>query len=836
MGRVSQWAVRRPLAALLTWIAIMVAVGFVGVRWGGDYNDNFQLPNTESTTAQNLLQTLSGSAGTGSGLDGQVVWSPSSGTVTDAASKATMTALLTKLSTSPGVTCVQTPFGDPLGTGCPKQSGGSGGGSQGNGSQGGGSQGSGSQGGQSQQSPLAQGAQAHFGQSGISPDGSVAYATVTYQGKTSNDLNSADVLKGLNLIKAQNGQDGIQVGANGVFGYVGGKPPSSEGIGVTVALVILLFAFGSILGAFLPILSAALSVFLTTAFVLPIVAAVLDVATFAPVLASMIGLGVGIDYSLFVINRYREALVFGRPPRDAALESVRTSGRAVQFAAATVIIALLGLFVMRIQFFDGIAVASALTVFMVMVGALLLLPAVLSLLGSWAFVGRMAWITDAEAIAKQRVNDWRHTVGRILRYVGWVLYLPVTLVGLLWRRVLHHGRIPDPHRPNAFARYGAWLQRRHWLTAGFALIVMLVIAVPMLSLRLGFADDSGTPVGSPTRIAYDLTAKGFGPGVNGPFYIAVKLAQPGDQAAVDALTKALNADPGVALAAAPPVAADATVAPVQVYPKTAPQDVATTELLHHLRKDVIPPATASTGAKAYVGGFQAVTVDFTQVLQSALPWFLLIVVGLGFLALVVLFRSLLVPATGVLCSVLSLGAALGITVAVFQWGWFARLVHLQATGPIFPFLPVMVFSILFGLSCDYQVFLVSRMHEEWVVTGDNRKAVRRGLAGSGKVVAMAAAIMTSVFGAFVLSNDQIVKLFGVALSTAVLLDAFVVRLILVPSLMTVFGKANWWLPGWLERILPHISIESEEDIEAGAAEIVDIPEPGEEEQSEPAPV
>jgi RND superfamily putative drug exporter len=249
---------------------------------------------------------------------------------------------------------------------------------------------------------------------------------------------------------------------------------------------------------------------------------------------------------------------------------------------------------------------------------------------------------------------------------------------------------------------------------------------------------------------------------------------------------------------------------------------------------VIPAATAGSHATAYVGGFQAVTVDFTQVLQDALPWFLLIVVGLGFLALVVLFRSLLVPATGALTSLLSLGAALGVTVAVFQWGWFNSLVKLESTGPIFPFLPVMVFSILFGLSCDYQVFLVSRMHEEWMNTSDNRKAVRRGLAGSGRVVAIAAAIMTSVFGAFILGNDATIKLFGVALSTAVLFDAFVVRLILIPSLMTIFGTANWWLPGWLAGLLPHISVESEHDVEAGAAEIVDVPEPGEE--TEPAPV
>ncbi len=532
------------------------------------------------------------------------MWKPQTGKTTDAAPKADVTGLLTQLSTSRGVACVLTPFGAPLGSACPEQPAGQG------------SRESSGEGEQPQLSPQAQGALAHFGQAGVSPDGTVAYATVLFKGKSFNDLNVADATAALNLVKAQNGEDGLQVGANGVFGNVGGEPPSSEGIGVTVALVVLLFAFGSILGAFLPIVSAVLSVALTTTFALPLVARYFDVATFAPILASMIGLGVGIDYSLFVINRYREAIIHGRSPREAALESVRTSGRAVQFAAATVIIALLGLFVMGITFFNGIAVASAFTVFMVMVGALLLLPAVLSLLGTWAFVGRMAWVTDQEALPQQRLYGGWHTVGRALRYLGWVLYFPVTLVGLGWRRLAHHGKPPAPHHPSAFARWGNWLQQRPWLTAAFALVVMLVIALPVLSLRLGFADSSGSPQGSPPRIAYDLTAQGFGPGVNGPFYIAVQLPTAGDQAAVSTLTKALNADPGVALAAAAPVAADATVAPVQVVPKTAPQDKATTDLLFHLREAVIPAATADSGAKAYVGGFQAVTADFTQVLQK----------------------------------------------------------------------------------------------------------------------------------------------------------------------------------------------------------------------------
>jgi RND superfamily putative drug exporter len=813
MTRISQWAVRHPWFGLASWLLLIVFIGVLFTQLKGDFNDNFNLPDSESTTAQDLLKNLSGGAGTGSGLEGQVVWRVESGKATDPAKAAAMGATLTKVSGLPGVSCVISPLGAPQGANCPAAQAPAGAG-QGQAS-----------GAQPQLPPDALGPMAHFGQAGVSPDGRVAYASVLFEGKSFSDLPTEQVAAALTVIKAQNGSDGLTVGANGIFGFVQGEPPSSESIGVGVALFILLLAFGSILGAFLPIVSAAVSVSVSTALVLPIVANFFSVATFAPFLASMIGLGVGIDYSLFVINRYREAMRHGRDPRTAALESVRTSGRAVQFAALTVIIALLGLFVMRIEFFNGIAVSAAITVFMVMLGALLLLPSVLSLLGTWSFVGRMAWVTDEEAVPKPRLKGVPHVMGRVLRYVGWVLFWPVTIIGWLWRRIVHKGNAPDIHHPSAFARYGEWLQGRPWLMAIAALVIMLIFAGPVLQLRQGFADDSGAPKGSPARIAYDLTAEGFGPGVNGPMYVAVKLKAPGDQAPVAALATALNGDPGVALAAAAPVAPDATVGVIQVFPTTAPQDAETTDLLFHLRESVIPKALAGTDAVAYVGGFQAVTVDFTKVLSDALPWFLLIVVGLGFVALLFLFRSILVPLMGVLFSLLSLAAALGITVAVFQFGWFAGLINLQNTGPIFPFLPIMVFAILFGLSCDYQVFLVSRMHEEWLHTHDNHKAIRRGLAGSGRVVAIAALIMTSVFAAFVLGNDQTVKLFAVSLSSAVLLDAFVVRLILVPALMTVIGPRNWWLPSWLDRVLPHVSVESEDDIEAGSSEIDDILDP-----------
>ncbi|MDO9486680.1 MAG: MMPL family transporter, partial [Actinomycetota bacterium] len=474
-----------------------------------------------------------------------------------------------------------------------------------------------------------------------------------------------------------------------------------------------------------------------------------------------------------------------------------------------------------ISFFNGVALAAAGTVVMVAIGALLLLPSLLALLGTWAFVGRMAWVTNAEAIPRQKAPGFLHAIALVLRWIGWIVVLPVTIIGWLWRRIVHGGKAPDIHTPSWFARYGEWLQKHPWPLAIGALAVMILIALPVGSLRQGFPDDSGAAKGSVARVAYDLTAEGFGPGVNGPMFIAVELPDSGGEAAMSALATALNADPGVALAVAAPTAPGAPVGVVQVFPKTAPQDVETTDLLFHLRETVIPQTLEGTGATAYVGGFQATTADFTKVLTAALPLFLLIVVTLGFIALLFLFRSILVPLMGVLFSLLSLGASLGITVAVFQWGWLSGPLGLQNTGPIFPFLPIMVFAILFGLSCDYQVFLVSRMHEEWDRGKDHHRAIRRGLAGSGRVVAIAALIMTSVFAAFALGNDPTTKLFAVALSSAVLLDAFVVRLVLVPALMAVIGPNTWWLPGWLDKILPHLSVESDE----GDDEIADIEEP-----------
>ncbi len=772
MPGLSAWAVRRPVIALVSWLVALVVVVGLGTLASGELNDSFDLPDTESKVATDLL---SASGTDTSRLDGgaTIVWSPATGTAVDSAVAEQIVPFLTEVAALESVACVTNPLdpqGAPLGTNCPEASG---------------------------PDPAAlqtltpeeqQILAASF--SSISPDQTVAYATVSFAADENGELSvsTADAKAILDGVKELNG-DQLAVGAQGqVLEFAGQEPPSSEAIGLLVAIIILLIAFGSIVAAGMPIIVALVGLTMGQMFVL-VVANFLDVATFAPTLAAMIGLGVGIDYALFVMNRYRQAVLHGRAPKDAAMEAVQTAGRAVLFAGSTVIIALLGLFVLGINFFNGLAVAAAVTVLMVMLSALWMLPALLSLLGTKALAWRLPWGKKPGALEG-------HPEGR------------------------------------AWAHYGRFLQRRPLIPALLALGVVVVLAIPMFSLRQGFADDSGKPEGSPARIAYDLRAEGFGPGVNGPFLVVVDLSEATSPEAYGQIIAGLAQTEGVAgtspsaevlpiLAKLSQAAAEnaqaegaaepQTIQAIAVYPTTSPQDQATTELLERLRTETNPALQESTGARLYVGGTQAITSDFTTVLQDALPLFLAIVVGLGFLALVLLFHSLVVPLTAAITSMLSFAAAMGITVAVFQWGWFMDLLGIPGTGPIFPFLPIMVFAILFGLSMDYQVFLVSRMQEEWLHTGDNKAAVRRGLAGSGRVVVIAAAIMSSVFLAFVPSTNATIKLFGIALASAVLIDAFIVRLVLVPSVMSMLGKANWWLPRWLDRLLPKIHIEAPED-------------------------
>lgn len=723
MGRASRWAVRKPWWAVGVWVLVLIIIGVLAGTLKGDYKDTFNLPDTESTTATDLLskkfpQTTAATA--------TIVFKGDQ-PITSPAVKAKVEALLAQAAANPSVTTVVSPYvpGAAL-------------------------------------------------QGLVSPNGTIGRARVVFAGEAQ-QVSKPDIAALVANVEAAN-TGGLEVGVGGqVIDFASTEPPKSEGVGVLVAIVIMLIMFGSLVAAGLPILTALIGLGAGISLV-TVAANFTDIATFGPTLAAMIGLGVGIDYALFVINRYRQAVLVGRDTKDAALEAVNTAGRAVMFAGTTVVIALAGLFVLGISFMNGLAVGAGITVIMVMLTAVTLLPAVMSLLGKKTFAIKMPW-----------------------------------------------ARHPKPTgQKGGFARYSSVIQRRPWLFGGLAIVVMLALAAPTLSMRLGFPDASGKAEGTTTRIAYDLTTQGFGAGANGPFLVVATLPQVGQVAGAQKLSAELAKVPGVVAASpvvpnTPSVSPDGTTALIQVQPATGPQDAATSELLATLRNDVIPQATSGTGVHAYVGGATAVTEDFSLVLSKALPMFLLVVVSLGFLALMVLFRSLLVPLTAALTSLLSLGAALGATVAVFQWGNFRELFGVTATGPILPFLPVMLFAILFGLSMDYQVFLVSRMQEEWTRTHNNRLSVRRGLIGSGRVVAAAAAIMFSVFISFVFGDDNTIKMFGLSLAIAIALDAFIIRLVFVPSLMTVLGKANWYLPDWLSRILPAVHIESEEE----AAEIVD---------------
>ena len=802
MGGFSRWAVRRPWWAFLAWFVLAAVIGTLGGPLGGKLNDSFSLPDTDSLRATELLSQLpSGADSEATSVTASIVWSPESGSVLEPAVASAIVPMLQGIGSLPGVKCVSNPyfdFADPssqrgFGPACsfppipdnidtlPVEV----------------------------QKALAAAGKAT---SPISADGRVAKATVTFDsGGDGTDVPTDTAKAIIDDVKAANGQNGLQVGASGqVLTFAGQQPPSSEAIGILVALIILLVAFGSFLAAGLPLLTAIFGVGLGAALLL-FVARFMDVATFAPTLAAMIGLGVGIDYSLFVINRFRQAVQAGHDPKQAALEAVNTSGRAVVFAASTVVIALLGLFIMRISFFNGLALAASGTVLLVMLAAVWLLPALLSILGRRALYPLSLIIARLLEVARLR---W--------------LAVPFRA---LYRLTRHSRGGGAPHAEGGrWARYGRFLQRRPMIPALVSLAAVVVIAIPALSLRLGFPDDSGTAPGSFSRIAYDLTAEGFGPGANGPFFVAIELPQEGDLAGFGQIVGALEATDGVAkvvpntemLPLYAESLAQTRIAVVQVQPTTGPQDEATGELLQRLRTDTLPAVDEQTGALAYVGGSTAIVDDFSAVLANAMPLFLTVVVGLGFLMLFLLFRAPVVSLTAVVTSLLSFAASLGITVAVFQWGWFNSFLGVSGTGPIFPFLPVMVFAILFGLAMDYHVFLVSRMREEWAHTKDNATAVRRGLAGSGRVVLMAALIMTSVFAAFIPTPDNTIKLFGIALASAVIIDAFVIRLVFVPAFMALLGRANWWLPGWLDRVLPRF------DVEGGADEVQDdVPDPNE---------
>ncbi len=591
----------------------------------------------------------------------------------------------------------------------------------------------------------------------VSPDGEVALLTVQYP--VIEELSPADLDRLKETLDEVRDDVSLQVEAGGdlFFSFEEAGSGGEEMIGLIAAVIILLIAFGSVIAMGLPIGIAIFGLALGVT-AMPLISHLVAIPSWAPQMGSMIGLGVGIDYALFLVTRHREFLAKGMDVIDAAGRAVATAGQAVIFAGGTVVIAILGLGVAGLPFMTAAGIATSVIVFIMVVASVTLLPAFLGISG--------------HNINRFGIHRRGHQAGEVSS--GW-------------------------------QRWGDHVSRHAKPYAVGVTVLLVALTAPILALQLGFPDE-GTQAESRTeRRAYDLAAEGFGPGINGPFVIAVDLN--GDPTILEPLSAAIADDAGVDVVMPPEVNDEAGVASVIAFPSTAPQDDATYATVERLRADVFPSVLAGSEATAHVGGQTAGFGDVSDRVTQRLPWFISAVVILSFLLLMVVFRSILVPLKAAILNLLSIGAAYGLLVMVFQWGWGKELIGLETTVPIVSFIPMFMFAVLFGLSMDYEVFLLSRVREEYVRTGDNDEAVITGLAGTARVITSAALIMISVFAAFVFGDDPIVKMMGLGLAAAIFVDATIVRVILVPATMKLMGDANWWLPDWLDRRLPRIDID-----------------------------
>jgi putative drug exporter of the RND superfamily len=664
----------------------------------------------------------------------------------------------------------------------------------------------------------------------ISADGTIAFAQLDIADRPFNEL-----VDDGNLIRDFGDElepiDGVQIEYGGDL-FSEFELPESEIYGVLAAVIILIIAFGSVLAMGLPIGTALLGLGCATAIV-TLLSNVMSIPDFTTALVAMIGIGVGIDYALFIVTRYREALHAGLAVEDSISEAIDTSGRAVIFAGTTVVISLLGLTLIGLEFVTAIGVSAAIGVVLMVLVSLTLLPALLGWVGDRIDITTRAALI---AIALVVVGVFAGVAFGAAAIAGAAVILAVLVVagsfilkGSLRQHVPHRKEPPKEQR--FWYRWSRVVQHHPWRSALGAVAFLLLLAIPLLSLRLGFGDYGNYPESQTVRRAYDLLAEGFGPGSNGPFYITVEGETATDPDALESFVGTLEDVEGVAFVNTAPEEVD-DLALVLLYPDGAPQDEETDDLVNTLRDDVIP----TTGVDAKVGGATAGSSDFAQYMGERMPWLLAVVLGLSFILLMAVFRSLLVPLKAVIMNLLSVAAAYGVLVAIFQWGWASELIGVDRSGPIDAWIPMFLFAIVFGLSMDYEVFLLTRIKEEYdrsVRRGlpDNNTAVADGLALTARVITAAALIMFCVFAAFALGDDRGLKLFGLGLAVAVLIDATIVRMILVPATMELLGDRNWWIPKWLDRILPKI------DVEGHHREHLDVPGPTDEEQErEPTPV
>jgi putative drug exporter of the RND superfamily len=698
-SRLATWSCRRRWLALATWVAVLIGLGAGARIVGSDYRNDFSLPGTES---QKVLDTLKEHSPRRSGDSVQVVLRDPGGLRTPQ-TRERVGRMLDELRRLPHVAAVTDP---------------------------------------------------HAGPAAISGDGATGYAIVLLDGR-SEDVPGQDVRRIIDTARAEGGGGlRVELGGEAVRSAEGGGGGTAEGAGLLAALVVLVLLFGSLLTASLPIIIAVFAV--GSAIGLVVLAShLVKVADFTQPTMILVGLGVGIDYALLVLSRYRAELAGGVERERAVVQALETAGRTVFFAGTTVIVALMGLAVLGLGSLQGIAVAVALTVLVTMLASLTLLPALLAIMG-----------------------------GRIERGVRRRAERGGRPEGALWRR------------------WSTAVQRRPWPAALLGVATMLALASPVLGMRLGLADAGNDPAPTTSRQAYDLLAEGFGPGFNGPLVVVTE----GDASAAAMAQRAVAGTPGVAAVTPPAPSQDGRVATALVFPTSAPQDEPTRQLLGRLRDEVLPPLEHETGATFLVGGPTAATADFSSAVAGRLPLFVAIVVGLSAVLLLAVFRSLLIPFKAAVLNLLSVGASLGVITLVFQDGVLGRAIGVEP-GPVEAFVPVMIFAIVFGLSMDYEVFLLSRMHEGWKRTGDSSVAVREAMSSTGRVVTSAAAIMVVVFGAFMLDPSRLLKQFGLGMATAVLLDALVIRCLIVPAVMQLLDVRAWWLPVWVARWLPPLSLE-----------------------------
>jgi RND superfamily putative drug exporter len=733
MRNLARWCFGHRRTVLVLWVVAAVGATVLGRSVGTSYSDSFSLNATESAHAVALLQRDAPKA---SGDAARIVIATRSGTVTDPSVRAKVDPMLARVQRLPHVGTVVSPYG-------------------------------------------ANAAQQ------VSRDGSVAYATVTFD-QQADELPLDDVKRVVSVAKSA-GSPALQVELGGsAITRTNQAGLGGLGIGIAAAALVLLVVFGSLLAAALPLITALFALG-TGVAVMGMLSHLIAMPSLSSELSLLIGLGVGVDYALFVVTRYRQARMRGLSSEDAAVQALDTSGRAVLFAGMTVCIALLGMLALGVGFLSGLGVAASVVVAFTVLAALTLLPALLGFFGT-------------------------RTLTRRARHALEAGELGVTDESPLW------------------ARWARVLQRHPLMLSALAAVTMLILTIPVLSVRLGSTDAGSDTTTSTTRKAYDLLAKGFGPGFNGPLQLVAEVGGPDQRRQFEQVVTAVGRTPGV-VSTTPATVVGGKVAMAQVIAKGSPQDASTGDLLTTLRTNVIPSASQGK-VHVMVAGQTAIFADFADVLTSKLPLFIGLVVLVAFLLLMAVFRSLVIPLVAVVMNLLSVGAAFGVVTAIFQWGWLAEVIGISRTGPIEAFLPVIVFAILFGLSMDYEVFLVSRIYEAWHRRKDNAAAVIHGLSATGRTINAAAAIMVLVFAAFVLGGEHTIKLFGVGLAAAVLLDALIVRSLLIPGLMLAIGKTNWALPGLLDRLLPHLNVEGREDPEDEAAE---PPAPAPARRRRPAP-